>query len=42
MCTGFSDLIDDRKAQAVGIKPFAVKPLAKRKITMTIIKVLEE
>ena len=42
MCTGFSDLIDARKAQAVGIKAFAMKPLTKRKITMTITKVLEE
>ena len=42
MCTDFSDLIDARKAQAVGIKAFAMKPLTKRKITMTIIKVLEE
>jgi FixJ family two-component response regulator len=42
MCTGFSDLIDARKAQAIGIEAFAMTPLTKREITMTIRKVLDE
>jgi FixJ family two-component response regulator len=42
MCTGFSDLIDAREAQAVGINAFPMKPLAKREIAMTIRKVLDE
>ena len=42
MCTGFSDLVDARKAEALGIKAFAMKPLTKREIAMTIRKVLDE
>ena len=34
MCTGLSDLIHARKAQALCIKAFAMKPLTKREITM--------
>ena len=42
MCTGFSHLVDARKAEAIGIKAFAMKPLTKREIAMTIRKVLDE
>ena len=33
MCTGYSDLVDARKARAAGIKAFAMKPLTKREIS---------
>ena len=42
MCTGFSHLVDADKARAAGIKAFAMKPLTKKEIAMTIRKVLDE
>ncbi len=41
MCTGFSYLVDADKAKAAGIRAFAMKPLTKREIAMTIRKVLD-
>jgi len=41
MCTGFSHVVDADKAMAAGIKAFAMKPLTKREIAMTIRKVLD-
>jgi len=42
MCTGFSELVDARKAEAIGIRAFAMKPLTKREIAITIRKVLDK
>jgi len=42
MCTGFSYTVDANKAEAAGIKAFAMKPLTKREIAKTIRKVLDE
>jgi signal transduction histidine kinase len=42
MCTGFSQLVDADSARAAGIKAFAMKPLTKREIALTIRKVLDE
>ena len=42
MCTGFSHLVDADRANAAGIKAFAMKPLTKREIARTIRKVLDE
>lgn len=42
MCTGFSDLIDADSAEVAGIKAFAIKPLTKREIAVTIRKALGE
>jgi DNA-binding NtrC family response regulator len=42
MCTGFSYVVDADKAQAAGIKAFAMKPLTKREIAKTIRKVLDQ
>jgi PAS domain S-box-containing protein len=42
MCTGFSYAVDANKAEAAGIKAFAMKPLTKREIARTIRKVLDE
>ncbi len=42
LCTGFSHLVDADKANAVGIRAFAMKPLTKREIAKTIRKVLDD
>ncbi len=42
MCTGFSYAVDANKAEAAGIKGFAMKPVTKREIASTIRKVLGE
>ena len=41
MCTGFSPLVDGDTAKAAGIRGFAMKPLTKKEIAMTIRKVLD-
>ncbi len=42
LCTGFSAKIDDRKAMAMGIRAFVLKPIVKREIATTIRKVLDQ
>lgn len=41
LCTGYSSLITEEKAKAMGIKGFAMKPLAKKDIARLIRKVLD-
>ena len=41
LCTGYSSLITEDKAKAVGVKGFAFKPLAKKELGELIRKVLE-
>ena len=41
LCTGFSTLITEDKAKSLGIKGFAMKPLARKDIAALIRKVLE-
>ena len=41
LCTGFSAKIDDRKASAMGIRAFVLKPMVLREIATTIRKVLD-
>ena len=41
LCTGFSSQIDEAKAQQIGIKAFAMKPLLMRDIAKLIRKVLD-
>jgi PAS domain S-box-containing protein len=41
LCTGYSTIISEEKAKALGIKEFALKPLAKRDIATLIRKVLD-
>jgi len=41
MCTGYSHLPDADKAQASGIKAFAMKPLTKRQIARAVRQVLD-
>jgi CheY-like chemotaxis protein len=42
LCTGFSHLVDADRAKAAGIKAFAMKPLTKREIAITIRKVFDK
>jgi PAS domain S-box-containing protein len=42
LCTGYSSLISEDKAKSLGIKGFALKPLAKKDIAAIIRKVLDE
>lgn len=42
LCTGYSNLIDESSAKAIGIKEFALKPLTKETIAKVIRKVLSE
>jgi CheY-like chemotaxis protein len=42
LCTGYSSLITEDKAKSLGIKGFAMKPLAKKDIAVIIRKVLDE
>jgi CheY-like chemotaxis protein len=42
LCTGFSSMIDEYKAKAMGIQAFVFKPILKRNIAETIREVLHE
>ena len=42
LCTGFSDLISEEKARGIGVKAFALKPLAMRDVAVIVRKVLDE
>ena len=42
LCTGFSSIIDERKALGMGIRAFITKPVLKREIAETIRRVLDE
>jgi CheY-like chemotaxis protein len=41
LCTGYSTIISEEKAKSMGIKEFALKPLAKKDIAKLIRKVLD-
>jgi CheY-like chemotaxis protein len=41
LCSGFSELIDQEKAKAMGIREFVMKPIITRDIGETIRRVLE-
>ena len=42
LCTGYSDMISERKAKKTGIREFVMKPLAKRELTTVVRKVLDQ
>jgi len=42
LCTGFSELMDEKKAKAIGIRKHVMKPIVRDKIARTIRKVLDE
>ncbi len=41
LCTGFSDLIDDQQAKAIGIKALVMKPVLRTELTKTIRGILD-
>lgn len=41
LCTGFSELINEEKADAIGIKAFAMKPLVRKTVANILRKVLD-
>ena len=41
LCTGFSALIDEKRAKALGIRAFVMKPVMKREMAQTIRSVLD-
>ncbi len=41
LCTGFSEMIDERKAKALGFRAFVMKPIVRQDIAQTIRKVLD-
>jgi hypothetical protein len=42
LCTGYSSLISEKQIRAVGIKGFAMKPIAGKDLAILIRKVLDE
>lgn len=40
LCTGFSDIVNEEQAKAIGIREFIMKPLVKRELAQAIRKVL--
>ncbi|MFH1350835.1 MAG: CHASE2 domain-containing protein [Pseudomonadota bacterium] len=42
LCTGFSERITEKKAKAIGIREFVMKPLVMRDLAKTIRKILDE
>jgi len=42
LCTGFSSYIDAEKAKQIGIKTFLLKPVSRRKLAVTIRKILDD
>lgn len=41
ICTGFSDILDEKKAKAIGIKAYINKPIVKRDLAEIIRKILD-
>ena len=41
LCTGFSELMDEKKANAIGIREYVMKPVIRDKMARTIRKVLD-
>jgi len=41
MCTGFIEMIDEKKTKAVGIKKYVMKPVTRIEILKAIRKVLD-
>lgn len=40
LCTGYSSILSEEKAKAIGIRGFALKPLTKHDLALLIRKVL--
>ena len=41
LCTGFSDTIDEKKANSIGIKSFLIKPIVLREMASKIRSILD-
>ena len=41
LCTGFNDMVTEKKAKALGVQEFITKPASKKKIAGTIRKILD-
>ncbi len=41
MCTGFSEIINEEEAKALGIKEFIMKPVVKKDLSRVVRKVLD-
>ena len=41
LCTGYSSVIDDKKAKAIGIREFIMKPVDKKELAITVRRVLD-
>lgn len=42
ICTGHSMVLDAEKAQAIGVRAFLMKPIDRKKLAVTVRKVLDE
>ena len=42
LCTGYSQRVDEESARAIGAKAYALKPLDRKQLAMTVRKVLDE
>jgi FixJ family two-component response regulator len=42
LCTGFSELIDEDKAKAIGIRAFVMKPIVQREMAEAVRKALDK
>ena len=42
LCTGYSELVTEKKAKAAGIREFVMKPLVMRDLSETVRKVLDD
>jgi len=42
LCTGFSEQIDEKRAEEMGINAFVVKPIVMRQMAQTIREVLDK
>jgi YesN/AraC family two-component response regulator len=42
LCTGFSELINEKKAKAIGIREYIMKPIVIQELAMVLRKALDE
>jgi len=42
LCTGFSELINEQKAKAMGIRAFVMKPIVQREMANAVRKALDQ
>jgi two-component system cell cycle sensor histidine kinase/response regulator CckA len=42
LCTGFNEMIDEKRAKAMGIREYVMKPIVRHDIARTIRKVLDK